>query len=105
MELLKKAKCPNILQLYETFEDSENYYTVTKFMSVGNLTNYLLKQPKMPLPESLVKKIVYQVARGVQGMHALNIVHRDIKPSNIMLSDYSENAEVYIGDLGSAFKM
>ena len=38
-------------------------------------------------------------------MHALNIVHRDIKPSNIMLSDYSENAEVYIGDLGSAFKI
>ena len=59
MELLKKAKCPNILQLYETFEDSENYYTVTKYMSVGNLTNYLLKQSKMPLSESLIKKIIY----------------------------------------------
>ena len=38
-------------------------------------------------------------------MHSLKIVHRDIKPGNIMMSDYTENAEVYIGDLGSAFKM
>ena len=99
MDALKRAKCPNTLQLYESYEDIDNYYTVTKYMRAGSLDKY----PGLSRSESNIKKIIHQVAQGLQGMHAQNIVHRDIKPSNIMLSDYTDNAEVYIGDFGSAF--
>lgn len=99
MDALKKSNCPNTLQLYESHEDKYNYYTVTKYMKAGSLDKY----HALSRSESNIKKIIRQVAQGLQGMHAQNIVHRDIKPSNIMLSDYTENAEVFIGDFGSAF--
>ena len=54
MEKLKRAKCPNILQLYESFEDSDKYYTVTKYMRGGSLDKY----PKFSLSESYIKKII-----------------------------------------------
>ena len=101
MEDLKRARCPNILPLYESFEDVDNYYTVTKYMRAGSLENYL----RYPRSESSIKRIIRQLSQGLQGMHAQNIVHRDIKPNNIMLSDNTDNADVCIGDFGSAFKL
>ena len=46
-----------------------------------------------------------QLALGVQSLHKQLIVHRDMKINNILVSDYSEDATVRIGDFGSAFKL
>ena len=46
-----------------------------------------------------------QIAHGVQSLHRQLIVHRDLKVSNIYLSDFTEDAKVYIGDFGAAFQL
>ena len=98
-------KCPHILQLIESFEDSEVYYAVTEYMPIGDLLKYAQEQAQQPLDEELVKFIIKQVAQGVKALHSRLIIHRDIKCENILMSDYSRNATVRIADLGSAIKL
>ena len=105
MEELARENCENILEVIETFEDDESYYVVTKLMAAGDLFNYICLQPTQPLEEDLTKKIIRQVATGVQELHSRNIIHRDIKIENILMSDNSDNATLKIGDLGSAVKL
>ena len=55
---MTKDRCRKILELYETFEDSEHIFVVTKLMGGGDLLNYLIKQQNQPLAEEHVRKIV-----------------------------------------------
>ena len=34
-------RCDNVLEILDDFEDSQNYYIVTKYMHGGNLVDYL----------------------------------------------------------------
>ena len=108
MEILHetaKDRCRKILELHETFEDADHIFIVTAVMAGGDLLNYLIKQKSQPLSEEHVRKIVRQVAIGIEGLHKKNIIHRDIKLHNILMSDSSENAKVRIADFGSACKL
>lgn len=93
------------MELVETFEDQEAYYVVTKYMPAGSMHNYLKKQKNHYLTEAHVKKLLTQVALGLKEIHSQNIVHRDIKLENLLMSDFSEDAQVRIADFGSAFRL
>ena len=97
--------CQNVLKMYECFEDDEFYYLVTPYMTGGDLFRYITKQPDQPLQERNVKRIIKQVLVGLKGLHSRNIIHRDIKIDNILMESLSEDAEVYIADVGSAAKL
>ena len=91
--------------MYECFEDDEFYNLVTPYMTGGDLFRYITKQPDQPLQERNVKRIIKQVLTGLKGLHSRNIIHRDIKIDNILMESLSEDAEVYIADVGSAAKL
>ena len=74
-------------------------------MPAGSMHNYLKKQKNHYLTETHVKKLVIQVALGIQEIHSHNIVHRDIKLENLLMTDFSEDAQVRIADFGSAFRL
>jgi len=42
-----------------------------------------------PFDEIRVRKIVLEIANGMQDFQRKGIVHRDIKPANILMSDSS----------------
>ena len=94
-----------MLELVDSFEDAHHFFIVTKWMQAGDLLNYLIKQKRQPLAENHVRKIILQAALGVQSLHKQCIIHRDLKLNNIMMSDYTEDAILRIGDLGSAIKL
>lgn len=58
----------------------------------------VIRDRKEPLPESHVKKYMYQLCRGVDHMHKNGIFHRDIKPENILVN---KDQVLKIADLGS----
>ncbi len=59
-----------------------------------------LQQLKQPLPLIYVKLYIWQLARALAHIHALNICHRDIKPQNLLLD--SSNHVLKLCDFGSA---
>lgn len=49
------------------------------------------------LEASVIRKIIYQLLKGIKYLHSAGILHRDIKPANILLTS---SGEVKICDFG-----
>ena len=101
MEKLKFS--PKIVSLVEAYEDIDAYYIVQEWCRGGSVQQYVQSHPSYG--ENTVASILRGALRGLVHMHENNIVHRDIKAGNIMLGDTGEDANVKIGDMGTAIIM
>lgn len=99
IEIMKFCRFKNIVKIIENFEDHENIYIILEYLSGGNLNSFLSSQ-KTLLTESQIKKLILQIASGINYLHHFGIIHRDLKPENIMMTDKSEHAIVKIVDFG-----
>jgi calcium-dependent protein kinase len=104
IEILKKISHPNIISIYEIFEDSKNYYIMTELMSGGELFEVITNQGSFS--EVDAAKIIKQILNSVNYLHNKNIVHRDLKPENILMNNKStvkdQNYDIKIIDFGTA---
>ena len=81
--ILKNLDHPNIMKLYEFFEDQENYYMVSEYCDQGDLYGKMLKLYYMN--EIVVKFLMEQILNAVAYLHSKGVFHGDIKLENIML--------------------
>jgi calcium-dependent protein kinase len=101
IEILKKISHPNIISIYEIFEDSINYYIMTEFLQGGELFEMITVQHTFN--EIDAAKVMKQLLNGINFLHNKNICHRDLKPENIMLVNKNDrNYELKIIDFGTA---
>lgn len=56
-------------------------------------------QSKYAISEEHIKRFLYQLLRGLKGMHSANVLHRDLKPGNIL---WKHNGQLKICDFGLA---
>ena len=83
INILKKLEHPNIMKVYEYFDDSINIYIVTELCDQGNL---LEKMEKLgSLNQLVVKFLMEQIFNAVSYLHSNQVFHGDIKLENIML--------------------
>jgi serine/threonine-protein kinase len=76
-------KHPNIVGIYDVFEEGVRAYVVMEYIEGENLATLLKKNP---LPEStLTLKVLRQMADALDYTHARGVIHRDIKPANVMI--------------------
>ena len=80
--LLERLCHPNIVRLYETFEEAGTLYFVMEFVDFGTLTTMIEGSESKRLPEALVRYFMRQILDGLQYLHSMNIIHRDIKVRN-----------------------
>lgn len=80
--ILKKTDHPNIIKLYETFEDRDNIYLVMEFCAGGDLATRIIEADHLTEHESAV--VMRQVLSAVSYMHKNGICHRDLKPENVV---------------------
>lgn len=73
---------PNIIQLYEFFEDDERFYLVFEKIVGGPLLRRI--QENDCFTEAQAAAIVYEIASALNFLHAKGIAHRDLKPENIL---------------------
>lgn len=102
ISLLKSLDHPNIIKLYDVFEDKKYFYLVTEFYKGGELFEQIINRHKFD--ECDAANIMKQILSGICYLHKYNIVHRDIKPENILLESKNSLLNIKIVDFGlSAF--
>lgn len=96
---LTKLKHPNIIKLIEVIRSNDELYCVFEFCQQTLYQSYLsYKEKGIPLPEPLIKSLIYQTAQGLSFTHKHGFFHRDLKPENLLLN---ENV-IKIADFGLA---
>ncbi len=85
-EILRQMDHPNIIKLYEIFEDKKYYYIITEFLTGGELFEKITDEDFYgDFTEKDAANIMQQVFRGINYWHSKHIVHRDLKPENLLL--------------------
>lgn len=79
------AKCvhPNIVKVYDWFEENNTAYIVMDFLAGQPLSKIISTQKR--LPKEQVKRYFIQLAEALRVIHSANLLHRDIKPDNIII--------------------
>lgn len=55
-------------------------------------------QTGIPIPRADIKRLMYQLCKGVAYCHSHGVMHRDLKPQNLLID--KKNGLLKIGDLG-----
>ena len=102
-EVGKRIDHPNVIRtldagIHEPEDDDEIPYLVLEYVE-GRSLRELAEELGGAIPETLLRHLARQVARGLEHVHALGVVHRDIKPGNVMVT--ADN-RIQIMDLGVA---
>lgn len=100
VEILSKLSHPNIMQIYEVFQDKSSFYIVSEYCKGGELFDILSN--KGSLSEKETAHIMKQVLSAICYSHQNNIVHRDLKPENILLDENTKDMYIKIIDWGCA---
>ena len=79
---LSSLSHPNIPEIYELGEQDSHPFLVMEYL-VGHPLRQHLDLRELPMDEAV--RILEQVARAVDAIHAYGILHRDIRASNVML--------------------
>ncbi|SCM13041.1 calcium-dependent protein kinase 5, putative [Plasmodium chabaudi adami] len=100
--IMKQMDHPNIIKLYEVYEDSEKLYLVLELCTGGELFDKIVKHGSFSEYETY--KIMKQIFSALTYCHSKNIIHRDLKPENILFVDSSDDSPIQIIDWGFASK-
>ena len=97
IEALRKISHPNIVNIFEIFEDNLSYYIMSEFCDGGELFDAITT--KGFYSEIDAAKIMKQILQAVNYLHDNGVVHRDLKPENIML--LSNQTDLKLIDFGT----
>jgi len=92
-----KLKHPNIINIYEVYENEDYIYLVMDLYENGDLFDYITKSPEGHLDELFSINILIQILKTIDFLHnEAKLCHRDVKPENILISKESYKDEYKI---------
>jgi calcium-dependent protein kinase len=83
--ILKQLDHPNIVKIYEVFEDPKRFYIVTELCKGGEVFDEILRRDHFS--EKDAAGVVKQVLEAVSYCHGEKVVHRDLKPENLLFDE------------------
>jgi len=102
--IMKMMDHPNIIKLFESFEDHRNIYLVMELCSGGELFDRIIESGHFT--EAQAATLMQQIVRAIYYMHENHVCHRDLKPENFlfMTKDAIEKNLLKIIDFGLSCK-
>ena len=91
IEVLKNIDHPNIMKIFEFFEDEKNIYLINEFCGGGDIAH--IHDKYGIFPEFFLKYIMFQVFLAIAFLHSNKVVHGDIKRENIAFVYEGKNKE------------
>mmetsp|Transcript_6144 Transcript_6144/g.17789 ORF Transcript_6144/g.17789 Transcript_6144/m.17789 type:complete len:460 (+) Transcript_6144:72-1451(+) len=81
---LRKLIHPNIVKLKEVIRENDELHMVFEFMD-ANLYEYMKGRVK-PIPERMIRNIMFQTCQALHHVHKGGYFHRDMKPENLLVA-------------------
>jgi len=101
IDILTHVDHPNIVKLFEVFEDHDSYSLVMELMTGGELFDTIIEKEKYTEKEAA--ETVSPIIDAINYCHSLNIIHRDIKPENLLYSSKHPSTRIIkVSDFGLA---
>ena len=99
IDILKIGQHPNIIKLYDIYENENYIYIIMEYCSGGDLLSYF-EHYEYELKETKVCEIIHKLSMAIYYLHSYGIVHRDLKPENILMTDLTPEADIRLLDFG-----
>merc|ERR1712190_300547 len=102
--IMKMMDHPNIIKLFETFEDHRNIYLVMELCTGGELFDRIIDSGHFTEVQAAIT--MQHMFRAIYYMHEQHICHRDLKPENFLFvnKDPIEKCTLKVIDFGLACK-
>ncbi len=95
--IMKLIEHPNVIDLYDIWENRGELYLVLEYVEGGELFDYVSSNGALPEEEAV--RLFRQIIAGLSYCHRFNICHRDLKPENILLDS---RRNIKLADFGMA---
>lgn len=83
-EALRLLNHPNIVKVFDAFQEGERHFLVMECVEGGSLESAL--RSGGPLPLARVLELGLDISDALSRAHRLGIVHRDVKPANVLVA-------------------
>lgn len=100
--IMKRLDHPNIIRLFEVFEDEKDLFLVMELCTGGELFDRIVKSGHFS--ERYAASVMKQILSAVAYCHANDVMHRDLKPENVLYTDTSPLSALKVIDWGFAAK-
>jgi calcium-dependent protein kinase len=103
VEILKSFDHPNILKVFEVYEDDHSINIITEHCTGGELFDRIVASKGFS--ENQAALYMHQLMSAVLACHDKGIVHRDLKPENILFISESSSSALKVIDFGTSRKL
>lgn len=102
--IMKLMDHPNIIKLYETFEDNRMIYLVLELCTGGELFDRIIDNGHFTETQAAI--VMQNMFRAIFYMHENHVCHRDLKPENFLFTSKEpiEKTHLKVIDFGLACK-
>merc|ERR1712154_667394 len=102
--IMKMMDHPNIIKLFETFEDHRNIYLVMELCAGGELFDRIIEAGHFTEQQAAI--LMKQIIRAIFFMHTNSVCHRDLKPENFLFESKKgiQDSPLKIIDFGLSCK-
>lgn len=96
--ILQTLDHPNIIKMYEYFEDEEYIYLVLEKCQGGELFDRIIE--KEFFSEKEAARVFKQILLAINYCHNNGVCHRDLKPENFIFASKEDDSDIKIIDFG-----
>lgn len=99
IEILKNLNHPNIVRLYEVYENRSTIFMVQELCSGCELFEEIVQRRHFTENEAAI--VLKQILQAISYCHQMDIAHRDLKPENILI-DVADRGSIKVIDFGTS---